>query len=293
MHWLTDLEIFATLVAALIHDYEHTGTTNNFHVMSGSDTAMLYNDRAVLENHHISAAFRVLKDDDCNILQNLSRDEYRELRTLIIDMVLATDMSFHFQQLKNMKNLLTLAEPTVDKSKALSLVLHCCDISHPAKKWDLHHKWTMLLLEEFFRQGDLERELGLPFSPLCDRNNTLVAESQIGFIEFIVEPSMAVCADMLEVILAPIAPIANSSNNNSLSNKAISSSSNDEVAANTLNIPEEGSSEAIVCEKKDEISSGGDSEKLSRFKIKKPWINCLAENKKIWKEQAVKGKAIL
>lgn len=53
MHWLTDLEIFATLVAALIHDYEHTGTTNNFHVMSGSDTAMLYNDRAVLENHHI------------------------------------------------------------------------------------------------------------------------------------------------------------------------------------------------------------------------------------------------
>lgn len=295
MHWLTDLEIFATLVAALIHDYEHTGTTNNFHVMSGSDTAMLYNDRAVLENHHISAAFRVLKDDDCNILQNLSRDEYRELRTLIIDMVLATDMSFHFQQLKNMKNLLTLAEPTVDKSKALSLVLHCCDISHPAKKWDLHHKWTMLLLEEFFRQGDLERELGLPFSPLCDRNNTLVAESQIGFIEFIVEPSMAVCADMLEVILAPIAPIANSSNNNSLSNKAISSSSNDEVATNTLNVPEEASSEAIVCEKKDEKSStvGGDNEKPTRFKIKKPWITCLAENKKIWKEQAVKGKKIL
>ena len=69
---------------------------------------------------------------------------------------------------------------SVDKSKAMSLVLHCCDISHPAKRWDLHHRWTMLLLEEFFRQGDKERELGLPFSPLCDRNNTLVAESQIG-----------------------------------------------------------------------------------------------------------------
>lgn len=57
-NWLTDLEIFATLVAAIIHDFEHTGTTNNFHVMSGSDTALLYNDRAVLENHHISASFR-------------------------------------------------------------------------------------------------------------------------------------------------------------------------------------------------------------------------------------------
>jgi hypothetical protein len=31
-------------------------------------------------------------------------------------------------------------------------------------------------------QGDREQELGLPFSPLCDRKNTLVAESQIGNI---------------------------------------------------------------------------------------------------------------
>jgi calcium/calmodulin-dependent 3',5'-cyclic nucleotide phosphodiesterase len=65
-------------------------------------------------------------------------------------------------------------------------------------------RWTMQLLEEFFRQGDKERDLGLPFSPLCDRKNTLVAESQIGFIEFIVEPSMQVCSDMLETILAPL-----------------------------------------------------------------------------------------
>ena len=84
--------------------------------------------------------FRILREDDCNILQNLSKEEFREFRSLVIDMVLATDMSFHFQQLKNMKNLLSLAEPSVDKSKAVSLVLHCCDISHPAKRWDLHHR---------------------------------------------------------------------------------------------------------------------------------------------------------
>jgi len=29
-------------------------------------------------------------------------------------------------------------------------------------------------------QGDREAELGLPISPLCDRHNTLVAQSQIG-----------------------------------------------------------------------------------------------------------------
>lgn len=36
--------------------------------------------------------------------------------------------------------------------------------------------------------------------------------------------------------------------------------------------------------------NNGSEEKPARFKIKKPWVTCLAENKKIWKEQAVKGK---
>jgi len=63
----------------------------------------------------------------------------------------------------------------------MSMVLHCADISHPAKEWDLHYRWTSQLLEEFFLQGDMEKKLGLPFSPLCDRNNTLIAESQIGW----------------------------------------------------------------------------------------------------------------
>ena len=35
-------------------------------------------------------------------------------------------------------------------------------------------------MEEFFKQGDTEREQGLEFSPLCDRHNTMVPQSQIG-----------------------------------------------------------------------------------------------------------------
>ena len=34
----------------------------------------------------------------------------RDFRSLVIDMVLATDMSYHFQQIKNMKNLISLPE---------------------------------------------------------------------------------------------------------------------------------------------------------------------------------------
>ena len=38
-------------------------------------------------------------------------------------------------------------------------------------------------------QGDAERELGIPFSPLCDRETTMVSQSQIGFIDFIITPT--------------------------------------------------------------------------------------------------------
>lgn len=53
---------------------------------------------------------RLMKDEECNILVNLSREEYREFRSLVIDMVLATDMTCHFQQIKSAKSLLSLPE---------------------------------------------------------------------------------------------------------------------------------------------------------------------------------------
>ena len=59
-------------------------------------------------------------------------------------------------------------------------MLHCADISHPAKPWEVHKEWTLRLVNEFFRQGDMEKELGRQCSPLCDRNTTRIPESQIG-----------------------------------------------------------------------------------------------------------------
>ncbi|XP_051565179.1 dual specificity calcium/calmodulin-dependent 3',5'-cyclic nucleotide phosphodiesterase 1A-like isoform X2 [Myxocyprinus asiaticus] len=203
MHWLTELEILAMVFAAAIHDFEHTGTTNNFHIQTRSEVAILYNDRSVLENHHVSAAYRLMQEDEMNILVNLSKDDWRELRTLVIEMVMSTDMSCHFQQIKTMRNALQQPEG-IDKAKALSLMLHAADISHPAKGWKLHYRWTQALMEEFFRQGDKEAELGLPFSPLCDRKATMIAQSQIGFIDFIVEPTFSVLVDSTEKIISPL-----------------------------------------------------------------------------------------
>uniref|UniRef100_A0A2K6EJM5 3',5'-cyclic-nucleotide phosphodiesterase n=1 Tax=Propithecus coquereli TaxID=379532 RepID=A0A2K6EJM5_PROCO len=126
-----------------------------------------------------------------------------DLRNLVIEMVLSTDMSGHFQQIKNIRNSLQQPEG-IDRAKTMSLILHAADISHPAKTWKLHYRWTMALMEEFFLQGDKEAELGLPFSPLCDRKSTMVAQSQIGFIDFIVEPTFSLLTDSTEKIVIPL-----------------------------------------------------------------------------------------
>lgn len=44
---------------------------------ASSEITLMYNDRSVLENYHISEAFKVLRKDDSNIVVNLSREEYR------------------------------------------------------------------------------------------------------------------------------------------------------------------------------------------------------------------------
>ncbi|XP_053916617.1 dual specificity calcium/calmodulin-dependent 3',5'-cyclic nucleotide phosphodiesterase 1C isoform X2 [Cuculus canorus] len=278
VHWLTELEIFAMIFAAAIHDYEHTGTTNNFHIQTRSDSAILYNDRSVLENHHVSAAYRLLQDDEeMNILSNLSKDDWREFRALVIEMVLATDMSCHFQQIKAMKNALQQPEG-IDKPKALSLLLHTADISHPAKAWDLHHRWTMSLLEEFFRQGDKEAELGLPFSPLCDRKSTMVAQSQIGFIDFIVEPTFTVLTDMTEKIVTPLIDEASRSGMSGFRRSSLNSISPSEVKRSSVKSTGSEGSASLNC-----------SILTVDFKcFKATWTEVVQQNREKWKAQATK-----
>ncbi|XP_061588529.1 dual specificity calcium/calmodulin-dependent 3',5'-cyclic nucleotide phosphodiesterase 1C isoform X4 [Cololabis saira] len=278
VHWLTELEIFAMIFAAAVHDYEHTGTTNNFHIQTRSDTAILYNDRSVLESHHVSAAYRLLQDDDeMNILYNLSKDDWRELRALVVEMVLATDMSCHFQQVKTMKNFLQQPEG-IDKPKALSLLLHTADISHPAKSWDLHHRWTTSLLEEFFRQGDKEAELGLAFSPLCDRKSTMVAQSQIGFIDFIVVPTFTVLTDMMERIVTPLIEEASHSGLAAFRRSSLNSIGSDESKRHS--VKSIGS---------DSGSSGQSPLLTADIKnFKALWNEEVYQNRERWKAQAAK-----
>ena len=53
---------------------------------------------------------------------------------------------------------------------------------------NVSEKWLDCLLLEFFNQGDKERLIGLPLTPLTDRYTYSRANSQVGFISFVVLP---------------------------------------------------------------------------------------------------------
>lgn len=65
----------------------------------------MYNDESVLENHHLAVAFKLLQEDNCNIFVNLSDKQRQTLRKMVIDMVLATDMSKHMSLLADLKTM--------------------------------------------------------------------------------------------------------------------------------------------------------------------------------------------
>ena len=63
----------------------------------------------------------------------------------------------------------------------VQMALKCADISNQTRLWDLCQNWSLRIMEEFFRQGDAERDLHLPISFLCDRHSVCVPDSQKGW----------------------------------------------------------------------------------------------------------------
>jgi hypothetical protein len=71
----------------------------------------------------------------------------------------------------------------------LESALHMADISNPVKPWDVYQQWLSRVMEEFYHQGDHERELELPMTFGFDRTNPIPqSKFQLGFIRVIVSP---------------------------------------------------------------------------------------------------------
>ncbi|XP_040002856.1 cAMP-specific 3',5'-cyclic phosphodiesterase 4B-like [Xiphias gladius] len=202
-----DLEILAALFAAAIHDVDHPGVSNQFLINTNSELALMYNDESVLENHHLAVGFKLLHQENCDIFQNLTKRQRQSLRKLVIDMVLATDMSKHMTLMADLKTMVETKKVTssgvllldhyTERIQVLRNMVHCADLSNPTKPLPLYRQWTERIMEEFFRQGDKERERGMEISAMCDKHTASVEKSQVGFIDYIVHPLWETWADLV------------------------------------------------------------------------------------------------
>ncbi|GAX76727.1 hypothetical protein CEUSTIGMA_g4174.t1 [Chlamydomonas eustigma] len=288
----TALVKLAYVIAATVHDVDHYGLNNDFLVNSRNTLAVIHNDRSPMESHHCSLTFTTLYGPDTDFTALLSPADQKVFRSLVIDLVLATDMKQHFNilsqftsssRLGNKKSesgpgpsplsgnsstpqpgavappcsgggpshlssplglvkrddsddKLARRSPAVErglkkpslgvtsanvsprgamgtllrlnslrqvtpvdavpyhpkndgeKLVCLQVALKIADVSSIFRPFNVALRSIHGLEEEFFRQGDKERELGMPLTPLFDRTKAGVSKAQKGFIDFIAMP---------------------------------------------------------------------------------------------------------
>ncbi|KAG9404822.1 cAMP-specific 3',5'-cyclic phosphodiesterase 4D [Aphanomyces cochlioides] len=193
-------EVFASIVAAAIHDFRHPGKSNNFLVKSGHTFAVQYSDSSVLERMHLAESFFLASEPQFNIFSGMKAQQYTEVRKAIIEMVLTTDLSVHLQLVGSLKTaLLSQNKNDVMESPMMlmKIVIKCADIGHSSKSTLLHARWSELIIEEFFLQGDEEKELCMEISPFMNRSSENSAKNQVGFFEFIILPFFDVVAEIV------------------------------------------------------------------------------------------------
>lgn len=213
-------DIFALLLAAIAHDVGHAGVNNAFLVATSDILAIRYNDQSPLENMHSSIFFETMRRPGLDFLSRMPAHDFGVLRAKVISAILSTDMSKHFEFVDRMTSRLekkeampfvtdtkNTADPEVrerqkasksDRRLLLQGFLHLADLGSSCKRWSNHVKCVVALEEEFFYQGDRERELGIPIMPMMDRRKDSAASGQSFFLGKMVFPLLELCAHFID-----------------------------------------------------------------------------------------------
>ncbi|KAF8934412.1 hypothetical protein BGZ47_010378 [Haplosporangium gracile] len=310
--YLSKPDMAALLLAGLCHDIGHPGLNNLFQVNAKTDLVKQHGETSVLEKYSCSLAmdlvdkhklFRNIGSSPTGFLPEGNHATEQSMKESMVKAIMATDMSFHYDMLNNLNNLivftstpfpspsgsdvenesdtdhdsapsspidisspysLPISSPTTttatttneslqarlegavchhshshchtipnhrrqssgsstssdcsdvsvasDASSQTSrsitgasyrsasdltpelrqnlcnCLLHAADISNAVKPWILCKRWSDLVVQEFFRQGDIEKAQLLPISPNMDRNQHNQHQISLGFGKFVVQP---------------------------------------------------------------------------------------------------------
>ncbi len=213
-HWLHELIpellsllsrdwVMAVALACLCHDLGHGSFGNAFLCRTGHPLAMMFGAKGVLEHQHSLLLCALLRQPALDPLWGFNPVRKQAIRERIVEFVMATDMSTHFEFIgRFQKHLLTSPSEEDCLLTGVALV-KCSDISNVCRPFPVARRWGHALLSEFLHQGDYERLLGLPLGPLNDRSQLQVAEGQRQFLLKVAGPLYEAVAERFPGI-API-----------------------------------------------------------------------------------------
>ncbi len=220
---LTPFDALTLLISAIGHDVGHPGVNNAFLVSLNAPLAQLYNDKSVLEAFHCAAYSQILRR------YWKAAFEDSGMRKLLINSILATDMGVHFKYMSDLGNLqqkLHDNNNSVDgwspqlldeyRTLACGLLIKCADISNvvssssnekviqtdcfQARKYAVAAQWADILIREFAKQGDMEKDVGIPttlFGGPPELGSLIkLANSQIGFMNIFARPLFEAVTDI-------------------------------------------------------------------------------------------------
>jgi len=275
--YISSLDAICLLIAGLCHDIGHPGLNNVYQVNARTELAVRYNDQSVLENYSCDLTmdiinkhklFRHVHKCDTEYLGCDPQEVNFSLKSLIRRIILATDMTFHFDLLESLHNMIestsfssseesgeetdsSCCSPTSSLSSSpesspisinppkqfpistppnknddhvkivrspprssspssiiitldseqrellLKVLIHAADLSNTVRPWEISKLWSDRVVDEFFRQGDLEKGNNLPVSPNMDREQSHQCQISLGFGDYVVKPYFEAFASFL------------------------------------------------------------------------------------------------
>ncbi|CAE6434818.1 unnamed protein product [Rhizoctonia solani] len=245
---LRNVDVFALLLAAVGHDVGHPGLSNAFMTNADTPLSRVFDHKSSLEQLHCALLLRLMhkygmghllmtrpaktptggksglvsyaSSPGLNATYQQSSLEHglrqpHGFRWLLVQTVLATDMSVHFDWIERFKAYAS-SESTgggfrnvpEDEERLMicQALIKCGDISNPTRPHAVSEHWSKVLLEEWACQATFEQELDLPVTVVnVDISNGAKqqAQGQVGFIDMFTQPLFNATAKVIPQ-LSPI-----------------------------------------------------------------------------------------
>ncbi|KAJ7411985.1 High affinity cAMP-specific 3',5'-cyclic phosphodiesterase 7A [Willisornis vidua] len=195
-NWNFDIFLFDRLTNVMVQEDYHSQNPYHNAVHAADVTQAMHcylkepKNTSVLENHHWRSAVGLLRES--GLFAHMSLENRQLMESQIGDLILATDISQQNEYLSMFRSHLDRGDLCLENANhrhfILQMALKCADICNPCRTWELSKQWSEKVTEEFFHQGDIEKKYHLGVSPLCDRQTETIANIQIGFMTYLVEP---------------------------------------------------------------------------------------------------------